>query len=128
MLRRIIWLLPALLAVPAATAEDKPEPRRGHDWPQFRGPPGQGHAHEKLVTEWSDTKNVLWKVDVAQGWVRLPSPALVSDTRNVLWKVDVAAGWSSPVVVGGKIYLTCAVPIKDSKNQSLRALCLNARD
>src|SRR5262249_48774720 len=60
MLRRIVWLLMALPVVPAV---------RAGDWPQFRGPAGQGHADEKLVTQWSDTKNVLWKVDVpGSGW------------------------------------------------------------
>ena len=29
------------------------------DWPQFRGPDGQGHSKEKNVPlEWSDEKNV----------------------------------------------------------------------
>lgn len=98
MLRRIIWLLPILLAaaVPLGT--------RAGDWPQFRGPEGQGHADEKLVTRWSGSDNVLWKVDVP------------------------GTGWSSPVIVDGKVYLTSAVAIKDSKDLSLRALCLSAKD
>lgn len=71
------------------------------DWPQFRGPTGQGHADaDNLPTEWSPTKNVAWK---------RPIPGL---------------GWSSPVIAGGKVYLTTAVPA--GKDFSLRTLCLDA--
>src|SRR5262245_61245333 len=97
-------VVPLLVFVPLVPLSPCPLVMATGDWPQFRGPTGEGHADEKLVTQWSDTKNVLWKVDVA------------------------GSGWSSPVVVGGKVYLTAAVPVKGSKNQSLRALCLGAKD
>ena len=51
-----------LLTVPtAATAQD---------WPEFRGPGGQGHSLERGVPlEWSEKQNVAWKVPVpGQGW------------------------------------------------------------
>jgi len=75
------------------------------DWPQFRGPTAQGHAEGKLPTEWAADKNVVWKVPVA------------------------GKGWSSPVVVGGRIYLTTAVPSSDAKDadQSLRATAIDAK-
>ena len=57
----------------------------GADWFQFRGPDGQGHSDAKLATEWAPGKNVTWRKE-------LPG-----------------VGWSSPVAVGGKIYLTTAV-------------------
>ena len=67
------------------------------DWPQFRGPTGQGHSTERGVpVEWSDTLNVRWKT---------PVPGL---------------GWSSPVVSGGRIFLTTA--IKERGGGSLRLL------
>ena len=51
-----------------------------NQWPQFRGPKADGHVTAKNVpAEWSDTKNVAWKV---------PLPGL---------------GWSSPVLGDGKI-------------------------
>lgn len=54
------------------------------DWPQFRGPVGQGTSPEKnLPVEWDQSKNVFWKAT-------LPGP-----------------GGSTPVVVGNRIYLTC---------------------
>ena len=77
----------------------------GEDWPEFRGPTGQGLAKtDSLPDTWSKTKNVAWKKEVP------------------------GKGWSSPVIVGGKIYLTSAVAIENSKDLSLRALCLDAKD
>lgn len=74
------------------------------DWPQFRGPGGQGHADVTgLPTEWSSTKNVAWKKEIP------------------------GAGWSSPVLFRNRLYLTTAVPAANG-NLSLRALCLDARD
>ncbi len=72
------------------------------NWPQFRGPDGQGHSSAaNLPTEWSNTKNALWQT---------PIPG---------------EGWSSPVVWGDRIFLTTAVPSEEVKNQySLRTLCL----
>ena len=58
----------------------------GQVWPAFRGPDGQGHSSERgLPVEWSESKNVVWKT---------PVPGM---------------GWSSPVVAGGRIWLTSAV-------------------
>ena len=58
------------------------------DWSQFRGPFGSGHVPggQALAVEWSEEKNVAWKV-------ALPGRA-----------------WSSPVVLGDKIWLTTADP------------------
>jgi outer membrane protein assembly factor BamB len=62
------------------------------DWPQFRGPNGTGLSEEKqLPTEWSATKNVLWKS-------KLPG-----------------YGWSSPIVWGDKVFVTTAVSDKQTK-------------
>lgn len=54
------------------------------DWPQFRGPGGQGiAAEEDIPTTWSDTENMVWKSE-------LPGP-----------------GASSPIILGDNVYLTC---------------------
>ena len=77
----------------------------GHsqDWPQFRGPDGQGHSsEEELPLEWSETRNVMWKVPVPGG------------------------GWSSPVVADGRIWLTAA--IVDQETASLRAIAFDVRN
>lgn len=55
----------------------------GADWARFRGPGGLGTSSETgLPTEWSSTKNVVWKT-------KLPGP-----------------GSSSPVTVGDRVFLT----------------------
>jgi outer membrane protein assembly factor BamB len=93
-------LTPVLLLLLAAA------PRAGaEDWPQFRGPTGQGHAAERgLPLEWSETRNILWKTPVA------------------------GTGWSSPVVAGGKVWLTTVVETKERRGRvsaSLRALAFD---
>jgi outer membrane protein assembly factor BamB len=75
---------------------------RGEDWPEFRGPTGLGTYSGNLPTEWSTTRNVVWTQAIPGG------------------------GWSSPVVAGGRIYLTSAVPITGSRDLSLQARCLDA--
>ncbi len=70
------------------------------DWPQFRGPAGQGHASEAaLPVEWSETENLMWKIPVP------------------------GQGWSSPVVADGRIWLTTA--IVDQEVASLRAIAFD---
>ncbi len=70
------------------------------DWPQFRGPSGQGHAAARgLPLHWSETKNVTWKV---------PVPGL---------------GHSSPVIGGDQIWMTTAL----DKGRSLHAVCFDRR-
>src|SRR5262245_56685055 len=79
---------------------------RGDNWPEFRGPTGQGlYRGERLPTEWSGTRNVAWKQAIP------------------------GKGWSSPIVYDGRIYLTTAVPVEGSprNDQILQALCLDAR-
>ena len=76
-----------------------------HDWPEFRGPTGQGHSPAKDVpVRWSGTENLAWKVPIA------------------------GAGWSSPVLVKDRLYLTGAKSIPGSKQLELAAMCLDARD
>ena len=67
-------------------------------WPEFRGPDGQGHAPQTgLPTQWSEQKNIAWKMPVA------------------------GRGWSSPVVAHGQIWLTTAL----EEGHSLHAVCLD---
>lgn len=68
------------------------------DWPQFRGPGGQGHA---------------------TGTVPLQGGTLPGPT----YKVAVPGkGWSSPVVANGTVFLTSAIPTEDKKALALTAL------
>lgn len=68
------------------------------NWPQWRGPLGTGISDEKNVPlNWSATKNVKWKVE-------LP-----------------AEGNSSPIVFGGKVFLTC----QQDKGKQRLLLCVD---
>ena len=74
---------------------------RAEDWPQFRGLGGQGHSTEKnLPFEWGEGRNVAW---------RTPVPG---------------RGWSSPVVAGGRVWLTTAVD--NSGGVSMQVLAFDA--
>jgi outer membrane protein assembly factor BamB len=59
------------------------------DWPEFRGPTGDGHAPGQgtkpgVPLEWSESENVRWKTAIAH------------------------RGWSTPVVLGGQVWVTTA--------------------
>jgi outer membrane protein assembly factor BamB len=59
---------------------------RAENWPQWRGPGGQGVSHETaLPTEWQPDRNVAWKT---------PIPG---------------SGYSSPIVWGDRLFLTAAI-------------------
>jgi outer membrane protein assembly factor BamB len=61
-------------------------------WPQFRGPAANPiSAHPALPTHWSKTQNIEWST---------PIPG---------------RGWSSPIVTGGKVYLTSVTTDGPSK-------------
>lgn len=80
-----------VLAIPQGIAA-------GDEWPQFRGPDGQGHASQRgLPIEWSETKNIAWKSPIG------------------------GRGWSSPVIANGQIWLTTAL----DEGHSLKAVCLD---
>jgi outer membrane protein assembly factor BamB len=96
MIRIAIALALTVVAARHATAQ----------WPEFRGPTGQGHSLELgLPIEWSETRNVAWKVPVP------------------------GSGWSSPAVAGGRVWLTTAVDASRGPDGgvSLRAIAFDAR-
>jgi hypothetical protein len=56
------------------------------NWPQWRGPDGQGVSNEKnLPFEWNQTKNVLWRTSIP------------------------GRGFSSPIVWNNRIFLTTSI-------------------
>jgi outer membrane protein assembly factor BamB len=61
---------------------------QAENWPQWRGPGGNGVSAEKgLPGEWSATRNIAWKADIP------------------------GRGHSSPVVWGGRIFLTTSLEL-----------------
>lgn len=99
-LRRM--LLPVLIGSAVLLPERGTE--AATDWPEFRGPTGQGLSEARQVpTHWSTNSNIAWKVPIA------------------------GEGWSSPVLAHGRIYLTTATP-SPRGGLELRALALDPKD
>jgi len=89
---RLLCLVPAWMVALASVAFG------GENWPQFRGPDGQGHSDATgLPVTWSEGKNIKWKTAIHD------------------------RGWSSPVIWGKQIWLTTAT--EDGKQ--LFALCVD---
>ncbi|MBK9706138.1 MAG: PQQ-binding-like beta-propeller repeat protein [Acidobacteria bacterium] len=65
-------------------------------WPQFRGPESNPVSTNALLAErWSKTENVEWMQEIP------------------------GRGWSSPIVTGGKVYLTTATTEGKSKSPQI---------
>ena len=63
------------------------------DWPRWRGPLDNGMARGTAPLQWTDTKNVAWKIDVP------------------------GRGFSSPVLWGDKLFFTNAVAVGRPKSE-----------
>src|SRR5262245_40454168 len=75
------------------------------DWPEFRGPCGDGHVSAPgnlkpvgLPLHWSETNNIKWKTEIPH------------------------KGWSTPVVMGGQVWLTTAT----EDGHDFFAICVDA--
>lgn len=87
----------ALMAMPTAALWAE----RAEDWPEFRGPSGQGASEATEVpVSWSVKNGVAWKKE-------LPGK-----------------GWSSPVIVDGKVVLTASQ--EDGGEISLKVVTIDA--
>jgi outer membrane protein assembly factor BamB len=72
--------------------------RQGDNWPQFRGPFGDGIAHTSgLPLTWSESQHVKWKTPIH------------------------GKAWSSPVVWGSQVWLTTAT----EDGRQLFAVCVD---
>src|SRR6266705_6864260 len=75
------------------------------DWPEFRGPWGDGH-----VSAPGDKKTV-------------GLPLHWSETQNVKWKTETPyKGWSTPVIMNGQVWLTTAT----EEGHDFFAICVDA--
>ena len=106
LVRACFAIVPAILAFNLLFAA---EPA---DWPQFRGPGGQGHAAAQgLPHSWSENENIVWKCPLPE-W-GTSTPAIVGDAifvtshtpdnKLLLIKIDRVSGqalWKSEVGSG----------------------------
>jgi outer membrane protein assembly factor BamB len=95
-----VWTLPMAVCLGLGAAS-----LWSAEWPQFRGPQGNGHATARhLPLAWDEATSVVWKTAIP------------------------GKGWSSPVLSAGRVYLTTAVPLGEDEagELSLRALCVEA--
>lgn len=78
-----------------------------HNWPQWRGPTGNGVAlHGNPPTEWSEEKNIKWKVAIP------------------------GAGHATPIVWDDKIFVLTAVPTASDASkaeQAFAVICLSRK-
>jgi hypothetical protein len=75
------------------------------DWPEFRGPWGDGHVSAPSVTQ---------LIGLPLHW---------SETNNVKWKTEIPyRGWSTPVVMGNQVWLTTAT----ADGHDFFAVCVDA--
>ena len=72
------------------------------DWPEYRGKGRRG--------VWTETGVV---------------GALPADGLKVRWRTPIDAGWSSPVVSGGRVFLTDFTRAENSTDVVERAICLD---
>jgi hypothetical protein len=75
------------------------------EWPEFRGPFGNGH------------------VAAGEGSSPVGLPLTWSEAENIRWKTPIPhRGWSTPVVLGGRVWLTTAT----DDGHEFFVLCLDA--
>src|ERR671915_235524 len=97
----IVFLCAIVLGVCSAIVQ--PAERAGHAsadrfWPQWRGPLATGEApHAKPPLEWSETKNIRWKVAIP------------------------GVGKSTPVVWNDLVFVTTAIPKPGAKPSAAAA-------
>jgi outer membrane protein assembly factor BamB len=72
------------------------------DWPQFRGPGSRG---------------------IAAGAEALPAD--IGPESHIVWKTPLPSGHSSPVIVGGRIFLTAVRDADEGEKEHLETICLD---
>ena len=87
---RVLLILSALVLAVQSSRAAAPS-NLSTSWPQWRGPIADGSsAHANPPTEWSESKNIRWKIS-------LPGK-----------------GHSTPIILGDRIYLLAAAPVGEA--------------
>lgn len=73
------------------------------DWPQFRGPAGNGVFAGDLPVRWSESSNVAWSAEVP------------------------GSGWSAPLITGDRVIVTTAIPVEGDRSgvQRFALMCFD---
>jgi len=91
-MKQLTLLLASLLVLASSSSSSQAQ------WPQFRGPDGQGHSNAKgIPLRWSETESVVWKTAIP------------------------GEGLSSPVIAAHQVWLTSS----HDDGKSLHALCID---
>jgi outer membrane protein assembly factor BamB len=99
------WLVANIVSSAAVTATGEDESAARSYWPAWRGPLATGVApHGDPPVEWSETKNVRWKVEL---------PGI---------------GHSTPIVWGSRVFLTTAVPVGDPLDEPIYSTAPGTHD
>ena len=94
------------------------------NWPQWRGPQGQGISTEKnLPTEWAPGKNIAWKTELPHGY---SSPIVWGDR---IFLTSAIEGEAVPGVVPESVRINQPHPdsVAGDKKQTLKLLALDTR-
>jgi len=104
-LRNISDMKSHLISIVALLCAISPQLPAAVEWPEWRGPGGQGQAEGSgLPSHWSENRNVAWKT------------------------ATPGRGWSSPVIDGNQIWLTTAIETEASPEDAAQRLKANTGD
>ena len=94
------------------------------NWPQWRGPDGQGISTEKdLPTEWAPEKNIAWKTELPHGY---SSPIVWNDR---IFLTSAIEGEAIPGVIPESVRIKQPHPdsVAGDKKQTLKILALETK-
>lgn len=115
-MRRFLLILSAFFAVFSTTCW-----LSAGDWPEYRGPGGQGHASGPAPLNWSENQHVVWKTPLeGKGW----STPVVSDDQ--IWITTATTDQASAAEIEERLATnTGNQPLDVVNNLTMRAICID---
>lgn len=94
------------------------------NWPEFRGPTGQGYAEGSVPTTWSETEHVKWKTPIpGVGW---SSPVI---WKNQIWMttstVRAATEEEKAAAIAAAGGSADVIPLEVASDLRMRAICID---